>query len=69
MKDSIEVLAQIDIDDFVTNFVSSYSRDDIFNLIVKIDDEVEDWEFTKKLKEHFEKVINDCIDADELMEE
>jgi hypothetical protein len=54
-----EVHTNLNIDDFEVALVHSLSQRELLKLIIQIDADVQDWDFTLKLHKHFSKLNKD----------
>ena len=59
--DKISIELQIDVDELVRNLHMSLSRDEMFDLIKRLDLSEADYDFTKRLHDYFTEEIRKGI--------
>ena len=55
MSKTLNLIVDVDPEGLANSIVSGLNRDDLFSLIVQLDAEMADWDFTERLYAYFAK--------------
>lgn len=57
MADKISVIIDVDPESFVFSIAHSMNSEELFSLIMELDDFISEYDFTERLRDHFAEII------------
>ena len=61
----VEIFSSLPVKDVVDSLIEQLSYEELFAAVVEIDELFCDYDFTKRLRDHFSNVIDQCARDDE----